>query len=102
MDIKNLRVLLTRLTYCFLSTIASFAIMLVGSSNLPAYQGSHAFWSFLLGVVVLVWLCSGIVFYVYLIRLTRRLGRSSIVWAGLAFVTSPIGPVVAFSTCAIW
>lgn len=33
--------------------------------------------------------------YVFLIDLPRRIGSSAIVWAGLAFITAPLGPLVA-------
>ena len=96
MDAKQLQKPMNRLTVCFVAAIASFASLMVFGMKVPAYERTHGAWEVLLGVLVLVWLVSGLGFYVYLVKLARRLGRSWIIWAGLAFITSPIGPFVAY------
>ena len=48
-------------------------------------------------VVVLVLLASGFAFWISLGMLAAKTGRRGIVWVGLAFITAPIGSIIAYS-----
>lgn len=46
--------------------------------------------------LVILMVAAGPVWYTSLGMLAKRLGRRPLVWVGLSFVTSPIGPLVIF------
>jgi predicted branched-subunit amino acid permease len=47
-------------------------------------------------LLVVLMIIAGPVWYVSLGMLAHRLGRRWLVWVGLSFITSPIGPLVIF------
>lgn len=54
---------------------------------------SLVFWTWF-GIFVV----SSIVFYIGLGILVKRLGKNLLIWIGGAFITNPIGPIVAYLT----
>lgn len=77
----------------FAVTVISTILLLSGSLKGLTEQGEGL--GALVLVFVVVWL-AGVAFWISLGTLARRLGRSVIIWVGLTFITSPIGPVVSY------
>lgn len=74
----------------FIGSIACF----LGAFFLDKTLPDNMFVWVLIGALVV----SSIVFYVGLGLLAKRLGKSQVLWIGGAFVTAPIGPIVAYIT----
>ena len=81
-----------RLSWSLAASLLSFVAVVIFAFNKPlvAALGPTAF------VAWIVLIFSGISFYVFLGILAVRLKRSPIVWIGISFVFSPIGPFVAY------
>lgn len=82
------------LTWSLAIAVASFVIAVASIviANGEQIKGFAVFES----ILISAFLISGLVFYVSLGMLAKRLGRSWIVWIGLTFITKPIGPFVAY------
>ena len=74
----------------FLVSIAA-TILVVMTGSEPAELPSGGY---MLSFLVLI--LSGWTFWISLGVLASRLGRSPIIWVGVPFITSPIGPIVAY------
>ena len=72
------------------------------------YVGSILFYGFLIAfsdsgsfslvlIPLVVSAIAGLISYVWLGKLASRLGQSPIVWAGLAFIASPVGLAIAWA-----
>lgn len=78
------------------ATFISLIVVLVVTMIAPSGDMPVAAWLALtLTVSVVVFAVGTIWLLVILIDLPPRVGGSSIVWAGLALITSPIGPLIA-------
>jgi len=86
------RALSLSFVWSFLVSVGSFiALMVIGATSAP-HEGITTVEGLLVALMVL----SGPVWYVSLGMLANRLGRRWLVWVGLSFITSPIGPFVIF------
>lgn len=82
-----------------LSFIWSFAVSItsfVGLMILGVMEQQHEGISPIAMLLVILMVASGPVWYTSLGMLANRLGRRWLVWVGLSFITSPIGPLVIF------
>jgi hypothetical protein len=68
-------------------------IFVVGKNEDWTHGGPYFY---LLGLLLLVALLSMVTFYVSLARFASRLGRSTILWVGGSWLTTPFGPIVAY------
>lgn len=80
------------LTWSFLLSVLCVVAVVAQSEISKSYPLPA--WLFLLILSVL--LIAGIVYYVSLGILAKRLGKSWITWIGLTVITKPFGPVVAY------
>ena len=71
-------------------------ICLVGFIILGVTEQQHEGTSSVAMFLLIIMVVAGLVWYVSLGILAHRLGRSWLVWVGLSFITSPIGPLVIF------
>lgn len=69
------------------SIIFSFLLIAVAFLNLPGE---------IIAGTGLIASISGLMFYYYLARITILLKKSPIIWVGLAFLTPPVGPIIAY------
>ncbi len=74
------------------SVISIILLLLVSREGLAEQEAGLGA---ILLVYAVVWL-AGVAFWISLGTLARRLGRSVIIWVGLTFITSPIGPIVSY------
>ena len=86
------RALSLSFTWSFWLSVGAFLVLVVVGLATPQHQGLTAIELLL----VLLMLAAGPVWYVSLGMVAHRLGRRWLVWVGLSFITSPIGPLVIY------
>jgi membrane associated rhomboid family serine protease len=84
--IMLLKSYMRRMNYCFIASIGGLIIYYFFNDALPSLA--------LLGILGAVVAILG--FYIYLGDLAGLLGKSPIIWMGVSFITSPVGPFVAY------
>lgn len=89
-DPRRLVTPMRALNASFALSVASFAaLMILGS---PIEAGLTP----LDGTCLAVMIVAGLSYYVSLSIVAHRLNLSVITWVGLAFITAPIGPIIAY------
>lgn len=86
-ELKRLEKPMKALTFCFATSIVSMLLLFI---FIDASDDGLSF------IFLAVMLITSLFFYINLGILTKRMGRSWIVWVGLTFITKPIGPIVSF------
>ncbi len=86
------RMLSSAFVWSFAVSIASF----VGLMILGVTEQQHEGISPVAMVLVILMVAAGPVWYISLGMLANRLGRRWLVWVGLSFITTTIGPLVIF------
>lgn len=86
------RTLTSSFVWSFTVSIAGF----VGLMILGVIEQKHDGISPVAMLLVILMVVAGSVWYISLGTLANRLGRRWLVWVGLSFITSPIGPLVIF------
>ncbi|MCD6390172.1 MAG: hypothetical protein J7L69_12235 [Desulfobulbaceae bacterium] len=78
--------------WSFLVSVGGFVGLIILGVMAPPHEGISAIEE--LFVVLMV--VAGPLWHVSLGMLAHRLGRRWLVWVGLSFITSPIGPLIIF------
>ena len=86
------RVLSQTFTGSFLILVGCFAGMIVFGATTPEHTGITP----VEAVLLLVMVAAGWAWYITLGIIAHRLGRRWLVWTGLSFITTPIGPLIVY------
>ena len=97
MDKPITRALYLSFVWSFLVSTACWVGLIVLGVAPPRRHGSITSVEAILAfVIVILMLAASLVWYVSLGVLAHRLRRRWLVWVGLSFITSPIGPLIIF------
>lgn len=78
--------------WSFVVSVGAFVGLITVGTATAANSGITA----IEGLLLLVMVAAGSVWYVSLGMLAHRLGRRWLVWVGLSFIFSPIAPLITF------